>query len=149
MATTLRTLRSAPARQRRGAPTPPRARAGDGVSVSRRNGGGSDVVVEGERARPAIPRRPAPSTATGVRIAGVTCRRVARVGEASGQEAQGGEFLPPESERNDSRWPTVFHPPSPTLTPQDFGSRAPKAGELESNFSDKVLGNWDTAHIIR
>ena len=32
---------------------------------------------------------------------------------------------------------------------QDFGARAPKAGELESNFSDKVLGNWDTSHIIR
>ena len=35
------------------------------------------------------------------------------------------------------------------LTQGDFGARDPKPGELESNFSDKVLGNWDTAHIIR
>ena len=31
----------------------------------------------------------------------------------------------------------------------EFGNRDPTPGELESNFSDKVLGNWDTAHIIR
>ena len=32
---------------------------------------------------------------------------------------------------------------------QDFGARDPTAGELASNFSDKVLGNWDTEHIIK
>ena len=32
---------------------------------------------------------------------------------------------------------------------QDFGARDPTPGELASNFTDKVLGNWDTAHIIR
>jgi hypothetical protein len=32
---------------------------------------------------------------------------------------------------------------------QDFGSRDPTPGELASNFSDKVVGNWDTSHIIR
>lgn len=32
---------------------------------------------------------------------------------------------------------------------QDFGARDPTAAELESNFSDKVLGNWNTDHIIK
>ena len=34
-------------------------------------------------------------------------------------------------------------------SPQDFGARDPTPGELASNFTDKVLGNYDTAHIIR
>lgn len=32
---------------------------------------------------------------------------------------------------------------------QNFGARDPTAGELASNFSDKVLGNFDTSHIIK
>lgn len=32
---------------------------------------------------------------------------------------------------------------------QNFGARDPTAGETESNFTDKVLGNADTSHIIR
>jgi len=31
---------------------------------------------------------------------------------------------------------------------ENFGARDPTAGELASNFSDKVLGNYDTEHII-
>lgn len=31
----------------------------------------------------------------------------------------------------------------------DFGARDPFAGEIESNFGDKVLGNYDTEHIIK
>jgi hypothetical protein len=33
--------------------------------------------------------------------------------------------------------------------PQDFGARDPTAGELASGFSEKVLGNYDTDHVIR
>ena len=33
--------------------------------------------------------------------------------------------------------------------PQDFGARDPTAGEVASNFTDRVLGNADTSHIIR
>ncbi|KAJ9523719.1 hypothetical protein QJQ45_020141 [Haematococcus lacustris] len=36
-----------------------------------------------------------------------------------------------------------------TLFGDDFGARDPTAGELASNFSEKVLGNYDTAHIIK
>lgn len=32
---------------------------------------------------------------------------------------------------------------------QDFGARDPFASELESNFCEKVLGNFNTEHIIR
>ena len=32
---------------------------------------------------------------------------------------------------------------------QNFGARDPTAAEIESNFSDKVQGNWDTAHVIK
>jgi 4a-hydroxytetrahydrobiopterin dehydratase len=32
---------------------------------------------------------------------------------------------------------------------QNFGARDPTAGEIASNFGDKVLGNWDTEHIIK
>ena len=32
---------------------------------------------------------------------------------------------------------------------QDFGARDATAGEVESNFTDRVLGNADTSHIIR
>ena len=32
---------------------------------------------------------------------------------------------------------------------QDFGARDPFPAELESNFGEKVLGNWDTEHIIK
>ena len=32
---------------------------------------------------------------------------------------------------------------------QDFGARDPTAGEVASNFTDRVLGNADTSHIIR
>jgi hypothetical protein len=35
------------------------------------------------------------------------------------------------------------------LQPQDFGARDPTAGELGSNFGEKVLGNWNTEHIIK
>lgn len=31
----------------------------------------------------------------------------------------------------------------------DFGARDPTAGELESNFADKTIGNFDTEHILR
>lgn len=33
--------------------------------------------------------------------------------------------------------------------PQDFGARDPTAGELGSNFGEKVLGNYNTEHIIK
>lgn len=43
--------------------------------------------------------------------------------------------------------------PAPHLAalwcPQDFGARDPTAGELGSNFGDKVLGNYNTEHIIK
>lgn len=46
--------------------------------------------------------------------------------------------------------PLTLSPSSKNKKKQgDFGAREATAGELESNFSDKVLGNWDTAHIIR
>ena len=32
---------------------------------------------------------------------------------------------------------------------QDFGARDPFAAEIESNFCEKVLGNYDTEHIIK
>lgn len=32
---------------------------------------------------------------------------------------------------------------------EDFGARDPFAGEIESNFGEKVLGNYDTEHIIK
>ncbi|GBF94589.1 hypothetical protein Rsub_06704 [Raphidocelis subcapitata] len=32
---------------------------------------------------------------------------------------------------------------------EDFGARDPYAAELESNFGEKVLGNWNTDHIIK
>jgi 4a-hydroxytetrahydrobiopterin dehydratase len=32
---------------------------------------------------------------------------------------------------------------------QDFGARDPTPGEIESNFTDKVQGNWDTEHMIK
>ena len=35
------------------------------------------------------------------------------------------------------------------LMGENFGARDPTAGELASNFSDKVLGNFDTEHIIK
>lgn len=35
------------------------------------------------------------------------------------------------------------------LVGEDFGARDPTAGEIESNFTEKVLGNWDTEHIIK
>lgn len=44
------------------------------------------------------------------------------------------------------------HPLTRPSTPeraQDFGARDATAGELESNFSEKVLGNFDTEHVIR
>ena len=47
----------------------------------------------------------------------------------------------------------VLHRAKVHLTPdaplQNFGARDPTAGETESNFTDKVLGNADTSHIIR
>jgi len=36
-----------------------------------------------------------------------------------------------------------------SLFGEDFGARDPFAGEIESNFGEKVLGNWDTEHIIK
>jgi len=35
------------------------------------------------------------------------------------------------------------------LVGENFGARDPTAGEIESNFTEKVLGNWDTEHIIK
>ncbi|PRW60065.1 pterin-4-alpha-carbinolamine dehydratase [Chlorella sorokiniana] len=35
------------------------------------------------------------------------------------------------------------------LMGEDFGARDPTAGELGSNFGDKVLGNYNTEHIIK
>lgn len=35
------------------------------------------------------------------------------------------------------------------LVGEDFGARDPTAGEIESNFTEKVLGNFDTEHIIK
>lgn len=32
---------------------------------------------------------------------------------------------------------------------QDFGARDPTAGELGSNFGEKIVMNWDTEHIIK
>lgn len=32
---------------------------------------------------------------------------------------------------------------------EDFGARDPYAAEIESNFGEKVLGNWNTDHIIK
>eukprot|EP00798_Chlamydomonas_sp_ICE-L_P016974 gene16974-23245_t len=36
-----------------------------------------------------------------------------------------------------------------TMFGEDMGARDATAGELESNFSDKVIGNWDTEHLIK
>ena len=62
-------------------------------------------------------------------------------------QAEGGGEQRPPSVKTQPPAPHPRRPPFP-LT-QEFGARAPKAGELESNFSDKVLGHWDTSHIIR
>lgn len=35
------------------------------------------------------------------------------------------------------------------LLGEDFGARDPTAGELGSNFGEKVLGNYNTEHIIK
>lgn len=32
---------------------------------------------------------------------------------------------------------------------QNFGARDPYAGEIESNFGEKVLGNYNTEHVIK
>jgi 4a-hydroxytetrahydrobiopterin dehydratase len=32
---------------------------------------------------------------------------------------------------------------------EDFGARDPYAAEIESNFGEKVLGNYNTDHIIK
>jgi len=32
---------------------------------------------------------------------------------------------------------------------EDFGARDPYAAEIESNFGEKVLGNWNTEHLIK
>lgn len=31
---------------------------------------------------------------------------------------------------------------------QDLGARDPTIGEIESDFSEKALWNWDTNHLI-
>lgn len=36
-----------------------------------------------------------------------------------------------------------------SLLLQNFGARDPFAAEIESNFSEKVLGNYNTDHIIK
>jgi hypothetical protein len=54
-----------------------------------------------------------------------------------------------EEEESSPLLPPVPPPPSSSPTTQNFGARDPTAGELASNFSDKVLGNWDTEHIIK
>lgn len=36
-----------------------------------------------------------------------------------------------------------------SLLGEDFGARDPTAGELGSNFGEKVLGNYNTEHIIK
>ena len=33
--------------------------------------------------------------------------------------------------------------------PQNFGARDATRAEIESNFSENVQGNWDTAHVIK
>lgn len=51
-----------------------------------------------------------------------------------------------------SGWPELsYHVVVSYVGPvlQNFGARDPTAGELASNFSDKVLGNFDTEHIIK
>jgi len=46
--------------------------------------------------------------------------------------------------------PPLNHPHTPTRrNPQDFGARDPFAAEIESNFGEKVLGNYNTDHIIK
>lgn len=35
------------------------------------------------------------------------------------------------------------------LLGENFGARDPTAGEVASNFADKVLGNFNTEHIIK
>jgi hypothetical protein len=32
---------------------------------------------------------------------------------------------------------------------QDFGARDPTIGEIESDFANKTLWNWDTSHLTR
>lgn len=32
---------------------------------------------------------------------------------------------------------------------QNFGARDPFAGEIETNFGEKVLGNYNTEHLIK
>lgn len=39
--------------------------------------------------------------------------------------------------------------PALAFCAQDIGARDPTAGEIESNFGDKVLGNYNTEHIIK
>ncbi|EFN53382.1 hypothetical protein CHLNCDRAFT_137157 [Chlorella variabilis] len=36
-----------------------------------------------------------------------------------------------------------------SLMGENFGARDPTAGEIGSNFGDKVLGNYDTEHVIK
>jgi hypothetical protein len=32
---------------------------------------------------------------------------------------------------------------------QNFGARDARPDEIESNFGEKVVGNWNTEHIIK
>jgi hypothetical protein len=45
--------------------------------------------------------------------------------------------------------PLSTNTPQPTPINQNFGARDPFAAEIESNFGEKVLGNWNTDHIIK
>lgn len=47
-----------------------------------------------------------------------------------------------------SGWIAGAVDPTAKLMGEDFGARDPYAAELESNFTDKVLGNADTEHRI-
>jgi 4a-hydroxytetrahydrobiopterin dehydratase len=40
-------------------------------------------------------------------------------------------------------------PGEKALFGENFGARDPYAGEIESNFGEKVLGNYNTEHIIK
>lgn len=62
--------------------------------------------------------------------------------------SQGGERS--RKARQSLQVPNGMDPSSEkALFGENFGARDPYAGELESNFAEKVLGNWDVRFLTR
>jgi hypothetical protein len=70
---------------------------------------------------------------------------------AAAAEQEGAAGRPRRAARpgRPPRLPKAALPPPPLPPKQDFGARDPYAAEIESNFGEKVLGNYNTDHIIK